>query len=108
MKKSITMIPIRTAFVTSLAVTAAFAVGVPSAGAGVVGGGGSAIGSCGLAEGAMVIGGTAGTDNQVCVGAGNTAIGPSVGQGATVVGPTITAPATIGASIESAGDVAVG
>jgi hypothetical protein len=101
------MIHIRSAFVTSLAVTAVLVVGVPAAGASAAQDLPLATGPCGTAT-ADGQGGNAGTNSQVCVGTGNATIAPAVGQIATVNGPTITGSATIGTSVQSAGEVAVG
>jgi hypothetical protein len=101
------MIHIRSAFVTSLAVTAALAVGVPAAGAAVVPDAPGTSGPC-AAPTADGQGGNAGTNSQVCVGNGSATVAPAVGQISTVTGPTITGPATIGTSVVSAGEVAAG
>jgi hypothetical protein len=101
--------PIRRALSTALVVTAALAVGAPTAGAISLPVAGSpvAAGPCATTtqDGQ---GRTGGTATQVCSGGGLTFIGPSVGQIATVIGPTILGPGFVANSIVSAGNVAVG
>jgi hypothetical protein len=90
-------------------VVAAFAVVVPAAHADPLDGvSANGAGTCGTSSGNEGQGGTAGTNNQVCLSAGMVAIGSSVGQNASVVGPAI-APGSVvtGPIIVSAGDAAV-
>jgi hypothetical protein len=109
---------VRWPFLASLAVTVAFVVGAPAAGASpfpvstipvaLPGGGYNAVaGPCGrpTVDGQGSVGGV---NDQVCQGAGLTFNGPSIGQIATVIGPTIIGPAVVGTSIQSAGNAAVG
>jgi hypothetical protein len=116
------MMPLRKATVAALAVGTALAVGAPAASAGIASPGqypGAAVqnigpvggntaytaGPCGTAAGAEGMGGTAGTENQVCVAGGVSPIGPSVGQSAAIVGPRIIGgPTVIRTSIVSAGN----
>jgi hypothetical protein len=99
------MIPIRKAVVASLAVSAALMFGGPAAGAGAQ----EVIpGPCASTIGPSGQGGTAGTENEVCIGSGVANIGPSSGQIATIVGPTISGPANIGAVVVAAGNGAAG
>jgi hypothetical protein len=109
---------IRRAFLASLAVTVAFVVGAPAAGAspfpvstiplGLPGAGNAVAGPCGRPSGAEGQGSTGEVTNQQCLGAGLSFVGPSIGQIATVIGPTIIGPAVVGTSIQSAGNAAVG
>jgi hypothetical protein len=98
---------IRSAFATSLAVTAVLVVGVPAAGAAVVPDAPGTSGPCATAT-ADGQGGNAGTNSQICVGTGSVTVAPAMGQISTINGPTITGPATIGTSVVSAGEVAAG
>jgi hypothetical protein len=98
---------LRRAFATSL-VAAALAVAASPAVAGAVEYPTGAIGPCNSVVGPAGQAGTAGTENQVCIGAGAATVGPSVGQIATVAGPTITGPALVGAVVVAAGNAAVG
>jgi hypothetical protein len=123
--------PIRRAFLAAVAATAALVVSAPAAGASTFpggtipgllggaagaglafpggGGGASAVaGPCGRPSAGELQGGSGTTQNQVCMGAGLSFVGPSVGQIATVIGPTIIGPAFVGASVVSAGNVAIG
>jgi hypothetical protein len=125
--------PTRSAFLAALAVTAAFVVCAPAAGAstfptwtpptawttptwlnGTAGdgvapvGGGAVAGPCGRPTAGQGQGGSGTVSTQVCQGAGLTFIGPAIGEIASVVGPTIIGPAFVGNSIVSAGNVAVG
>jgi hypothetical protein len=117
------MMPIRRALFAVLAVTAALAFAVPSAGAdpipdlsgfgvpaGVnlpaVGDSAVAAGACGTPTGGEGQGGTGGTAAQACLGAGLSFIGPAIGQISSVIGPTIIGPAVVGTLIVSAGDAA--
>jgi hypothetical protein len=124
------MMPLRTPLIAALAATAALAVGVPAASAstapayhfslptafaryrGVPTAALSvpnvAAGACTTATGNEGQGRTGGNDNQVCLGAGLSFIGPSIGQISTVIGPTIITPAFVGTSIVAGGNVAVG
>jgi hypothetical protein len=63
-------------------------------------------GACGIPTGAENQGGTGGTNNSDCLGAGLVFNGPQIGQIASVVGPTVIGPAVVGTSIVSAGDAA--
>jgi hypothetical protein len=108
---------VRWPFLASLAVTVAFVVGAPAAGASpfpgstipvaLPGGYNAVAGPCGrpTVDGQGSVGGV---NDQVCQGAGLTFNGPSIGQIATVIGPTIIGPAVVGTSIQSAGNAAVG
>jgi hypothetical protein len=49
-----------------------------------------------------------GINNQVCMGAGLSFVGPAIGQVASVIGPTIIGPAVVGISVVSAGNVTIG
>lgn len=98
------MIRSRRAFITSLAVVAALVAGAPAAGAAEIYG--EPIGPCSAPAGPDGQGGTAGTNNQICMGAGVASIGPSTGQIATVTGPVISGPGVVGASVVSAGNAA--
>jgi hypothetical protein len=97
----------RRAFVISLGVAASLMFGAP---AGASAQDGFPDGSpCSTIEiGPTGQGGTAGTENQVCMAGGVVNVGPSVGQVATITGPTITGPAAVGSVIVSAGNVAIG
>lgn len=53
-------------------------------------------------------GGTGGTENKICQGAGLVFVAPSVGQVATVVGPTIIGPSQVGTVVVSPGNVVAG
>jgi hypothetical protein len=107
--------PIRRAFLISLAITVALVVDAPAAGASpfpdlttpVALPGGAAAGACGRPS-VQGQGSVGGVNNQVCQGAGLSFTGPSVGLIATVIGPTIIGPAVVGTSIVSAGNGAVG
>jgi hypothetical protein len=98
------MIPIRRAVVTSLAI-AALAVGAPVASAGAADDPTATLAPCGTTLGPEGQGGTAGTENHVCIGSGVATIGPSIGQIATLVGPTITG-GPVGSVIVAAGNAA--
>jgi hypothetical protein len=63
---------------------------------------------CGTSSGRDGQGGTAGTANVVCLGAGLVFIGPSTGQIATVIGPTIISPGFVGNVVVSAGNGSIG
>jgi hypothetical protein len=107
---------LRKATVAALAVAAAFAVGAPAANAqfpiptgsaqGISPTGNTAIapGNCTTPVGAEGLGGTAGTTNMSCIGAGLSFIGPSIGQVASVVGPVIIGPSFVRTAIVSAGN----
>jgi hypothetical protein len=117
---------IRRAYLAALAGCAALAVGAPIASASPVptgfGGGvggplnlgpignnpAVAWGPCGTPTGAEGQGGTGGTAQQSCVGAGLSYVGPAIGQIATVIGPTIISPGFVGTVIVSAGNAAAG
>jgi hypothetical protein len=101
------MTPIGTAFVASLAATAALAVSVPAAGASATANLVTEVGPCATTTYPEGQGGAAGTNNQICVGAGAVSVGESIGQVATVAGPSITGSAVIGNSIVALGDAAV-
>jgi hypothetical protein len=116
-------IRIRTAFLASVAVTVALVVDAPAAGASpfpvstfpaaevavpVPAGGDGVASPCARPSGAEGQGSTGEVHNQVCQAGGLSFVGPAIGQIATVIGPTIIGPANIGASISSAGDVAIG
>jgi hypothetical protein len=124
------MLPLRRSLVAAIAATAALAVGAPAAGASTAPAyhfsmpaafaqyqarqaalsipTGIPAGACTTITGNEGQGRTGGNDNQVCLGAGLSFIGPSTGQIATVIGPTIISPAFVGNVIVSAGNVAVG
>jgi hypothetical protein len=108
MEGELRMILIRTACVTSLAVTAALALGVQAAGASAAENFTTSTldGPCATYTGPEGQGGAAGINNQICIGAGGAAIGESIGQVATIAGPTISGSAVIGTSIVAAGDAA--
>jgi hypothetical protein len=65
-------------------------------------------GPCGTPTGAEGQGGTGGTAQQACLGAGLSYVGPAIGQIASVIGPTIISPGGVGTVIVSAGDAAAG
>jgi hypothetical protein len=116
--------PIRRAFLASLAVTVALVVDAPAAGASPVPasgiptgaaaagvalpGGGNAIGPCATSatDGQDS---TGGVPNHVCLGDGGLSfVGPAIGAISSNIGPTIIGPSVVGTSIVSAGAVAVG
>jgi hypothetical protein len=106
--------PVRRALLASVAVASALAVGAPAAGAATfpgwtfpdAGSGGLVVQPCGEAT-AEGQGSTGHVAISACLGSGLSFIGPSIGQISTVIGPTIIGPATIGVSVQSAGDVAI-
>ena len=115
---------IRRAWLAALAGCAALAVGAPIASASPVptaraGLGGplnlgpigsnpaTAGGSCGTPTGAEGQGGTGGTAQQACLGAGLSYEGPAIGQIASVIGPTIISPGFVGNVNVSAGNGAI-
>jgi hypothetical protein len=88
--------------VAAVAAIALLTVGPPLASASS----GVAPGSCSTPVGNQGQSGTGGTENFVCIGAGQSSIGSSVGQITSVNGGSIADPAAIGTMVVSAGDVA--
>ena len=103
------MICIRSAFVASLAASAALAAGFPGAAASAAVSAAGTLGPCATGTAPEGQGGPAGTATQICMGAGGGAsVGPSIGQIATVVGPAINGAPVIGTSIVTAGNAVGG